>query len=82
MYMENGFIPDGLHWDLNDAINDNEFFLVNDVVGGFTNEMIFDLLNSTSIDVLKIRLWDEHGSDTGIIGSYADYNDLFLSYGY
>lgn len=82
IYMENDFIPNGLHWDLNDAINDDEFFLVNDVVGGFTNEMIFDLLNSTSIDVLKVRLWNEHGADAGIIGSHADYNDLFLSYGY
>jgi hypothetical protein len=82
MYMENGFIPNGLHWDLNDVINDHENFFVNDVVGGFTNEMIFDLLNSTSINALRVRLWNEHGSDTGIIGSQADYNDLFLSYGY
>jgi hypothetical protein len=81
-YMENGFIPNGLHWDLNDVINDDEVFFVNDVVGGFTNEKIFDVLNSKSINELKLRLWNEHGSDTGIIGSQADYNDLFLSYGY
>ena len=81
-YMENGFIPNGLHWDLFDKINDDEVFFVNDVVGGFTNEKIFDVLNSKSINELKLRLWNLHGSDTGIIGSQADYNDLFLSYGY
>jgi hypothetical protein len=82
IYMENGFIPNGLHWDLFDKINDDEVFFVNDVVGGFTNEKIFDVLYSKSINELKLKLWNEHGSDTGIIGSQADYNDLFLSYGY
>ena len=81
-YLDNGYIPRGIYWDLHDVVNDNEVFFVNDAVGGFTNNKIFDVLNSRSINELKIRLWDEHGSETGIIGSHDDYNDLFLSYGY
>ena len=57
---------------------------VNDNVSGFTNAMIFDILDAatTSIQDIRTRLWNEHHDDSVVMATQADYNVLFNSYGY
>ena len=82
--LQNGFIPNGIHWDLFDAENADERAFVTDNVSGFTNAKIFDEMdqNTISIPQLRQRLWNDHSMDYGINATLADYNALFASYGY
>ena len=80
LYLENGFIPRGLYWDLYDIANEN--WLVSDNIGGFNNSMFFEELNSRRIEEFRNRLWDDYGSNLNISGTLIDYTDLFMSYGY
>lgn len=80
----NGWIPEGLHYDLYDDYNSLEHFYISDNVKGFTNKMIFDVLdeNTTTIPEMRTKLWNDYNSASGVATSEVDYLLLFNDYGY
>ena len=80
----NGFVPEGIHYDLFDQGVEPWNTGITDNISGFTNEMIFNTLNSqvTSIPQLETRLWNNYSTAPGVNASQLNYNVLFNSYGY
>lgn len=80
----NGFVPEGLHYDLFDQGVEPLNTGITDNVSGFTNEMIFNILTSEvrSIPQMRTHLWNNFHTDPGVNATQIDYNTLFNSYGY
>jgi hypothetical protein len=81
---DNGFVPEGIHYDLLDQGNEPLGTGIIDNVSGFSNAMIFNTLNSqvTNIPQMRTRLWNNHSTDPGVNATLADYTILFNTYGY
>ena len=85
----NGWIPGGIHYDLFDSGMGLEPSWPNgggiiDNVSGFTNAMIFDVLDANTIEIehIRTRLWNEYSSAPGVNATQTDYLSLFNEYGY
>lgn len=83
----NGWVPEGIHYDLFDSGMGLEPPWPNgggviDNVSGFTNAMIFDILdaNTTTIPEMRQRLWDKYSTAPGVMATEADYILLFNEY--
>ena len=80
----NGWIPEGIYFDLFDTGIEPTATGIIDNVSGFTNFMIFNTLdaNTTEIEHIRTRLWNANSNSQGVNATQANYSNLFNSYGY